>query len=60
MNWSVDYALVPGETLLEVKNNLQELVDQGAERILVAGGDGLFTMPSNQLQQLIPYWELSQ
>ena len=38
---SVDYALVPGETLLEVKNNLQELVDQGAERILVAGGDGI-------------------
>ena len=38
---SVDYALVPGETLLEVKNNLQELVDQGAERVLVAGGDGI-------------------
>ena len=38
---SVDYALVPGETLLEVKNNLQERVDQGAERILVAGGDGI-------------------
>lgn len=38
---SVDYALVPGETLLEVKNNLQELVDQGAERLIVAGGDGI-------------------
>ena len=38
---SVDYALVPGGTLLEVKNNLQELVEQGAERILVAGGDGI-------------------
>ena len=37
----VDYALVPGGTLLEVKNNLQELVEQGAERILVAGGDGI-------------------
>ena len=37
----VDYTLVPGKTLLEVKNNLQELVDQGAERILVAGGDGI-------------------
>ena len=57
---SVDYALVPGETLLEVKNNLQERVDQGAERILVAGVMELFTMPSNQLQQPIPYWELFQ
>ena len=37
----VDYALVPGETLLEVKHNLQELVDRGAERIIVAGGDGI-------------------
>ena len=37
----VDYALVPGETLPEVKHNLQELVDQGAERIIVAGGDGI-------------------
>ena len=37
----VDYALVPGETLPEVKHNLQELVDRGAERIIVAGGDGI-------------------
>ena len=37
----VDYALVPGETLEEVKHNLQQLVDQGAERIIVAGGDGI-------------------
>ena len=37
----VDYALVPGETLAEVKHNLQELVDRGAERIIVAGGDGI-------------------
>ena len=37
----VDYALVPGETLPEVKHNLQELVEQGAERIIVAGGDGI-------------------
>ena len=37
----VDYALVPGETLPEVKHNLQEVVDRGAERIIVAGGDGI-------------------
>ena len=35
------YALVPGETLPEVKHNLQELIEQGAERVIVAGGDGI-------------------
>ena len=37
----VGYALVPGETLPEVKHNLQELIEQGAERVIVAGGDGI-------------------
>jgi|TARA_B100001094_G_scaffold38364_1_gene32716 diacylglycerol kinase (ATP) len=37
----VSYSLVPGETLAEVKNNLQSLVDQKVERIIVAGGDGI-------------------
>ena len=37
----VGYALVPGETLQEVKHNLQELIEQGAERVIVAGGDGI-------------------
>ncbi len=35
------YALVPGETLPEVKHNLRELIEQGAERVIVAGGDGI-------------------
>ena len=37
----VGYALVPGETLPEVKHNLRELIEQGAERVIVAGGDGI-------------------
>ena len=39
--FDVSYSLVPGETLIEVKNNLQSLVDQKVERIIVAGGDGI-------------------
>ena len=37
----VDFSLVPGETLEDVKRSLQSLVEIGAERIIVAGGDGI-------------------
>ena len=39
--FDVDYGVVPGETLPEVMHILVEVVDRGAERIIVAGGDGI-------------------